>query len=161
MNDVLEHRGRISPDSTKMLVQVILAPPGWWANKEDFDSAFCHRVQALVDTGAEISGISEASIEQLRLFPLNEKKWFVSADQATEQPLYQVDVGIMLPTVDSLKKFHHVSVREVFENKQESIDEGRTQMLIGMDIILHGILHVEDKRFCFGFDPQPYRPIGL
>jgi len=151
MKGELEHRGRINPDNRKMLVQVILAPPGWWASEEDIDPEFCHRVQALVDTGAEISAITDTSIKELKLLDTGETAWFVSADQATEQPLYEVDVGVMLPTVDSLKKFHNVSVREIFENKQESVDEGRTQMLIGMDIILDGILHVEDKRFRFGF----------
>jgi len=152
MSGMLERCGGISPDNKKMLVHVILAPPGWWAKDHSPNSMACHCVQALVDTGATVSGISKASIKQLKL-RTDETAWFVSADRATEKPVYKVDVGVMLPTTKSLKKFHNVSVREIFENKRMPVDEGRTQMLLGMDIILHGALHVEDMRFRLGFNP--------
>jgi len=142
-------RGNIPEVRKKIIVEVVLAPPGTWAEGgcPGNEDVTYHEMKALVDTGATISCITKQAVKELNLSPRQDTEIFVKTAGGETKlcDVYDVDMGIKLPS-GQLIPFSETPLAE-------TRDEG--DMILGMNIITQGSLNIEGMEFHLHFNQQP------
>lgn len=139
---MLVHRGTII--GRKIIMPVWVSPPGWWEGIKH--KAKPVRTEAVIDTGATISCITNQLADKLELVA-EEAQEIITAGGTFEQNLYNIDIRIEFPLPNSERGLTGNPHKE-FSNIEVVANEAN-YMLIGMDIIMRGSLEVHGDKFSF------------
>ena len=108
-----------------------------------------HQCHAMLDTGANASCVSNRLADKMQL-TVRGKKEYASVSQMAAADLYRVNINIPFPPTPGEHKesvtFRYWNNVEVFgiPGVDQSFD-----VLLGMDLICHGALHVSGGQFTF------------
>ena len=107
-------------------------------NQEESHTAF----NALIDTGATGCGLSADLARQIGALPIGKTDVF-TANGVVLVNLYLVDVHVLMEEEDAVVTFSEVQAVEF------PADGSNVPVILGMDLIRHGSLHIAGDFFTF------------
>ena len=105
-------------------------------------------VQALVDTGATRTCISPRAVKTLGVSPIDKKDVHTAAGKV-QKFVYQINAHVMLPHEQEEGEKHFHMKNYILIDVMEADCPPRFDMLLGMDVIRQGSLHVSGEHFTF------------
>lgn len=137
------YSSRVDEYKRQITVPAMVAPSGWWSGRAKA-SISPENVTALIDTGANISSISPHLAKRLGIKPKS-GIYINSADGTSYKKTYDVAIRFLISSSAQTEGYYH-TVHDI-EVAETAGDVNR--IVVGMDIILSGSLHVEDNNFIF------------
>ena len=132
----------------QILINVFITASDVGSDDKNYDTRSAISFRALVDTGATRSCVSHRVVKKMKIEAID-KKQVQTAAGLSESNLYRVNFHIPVVVGGeqyeqklNLKNFFELDVSEV------SLSE-HYDVLLGMDVIMHGALHVSGNQFTF------------
>lgn len=139
-----------------MLVDVWLSAPG---PEDAFDSSDQTPLRGLIDTGAEITGLSDEATRLASLVPIGFRDMRGPHGLERNTPMFVAYLGLVLrpPGRASTPEFIHTRIEPVRTQRISS----NFQVLLGMDVLAHYRLFMGNGEFKLSAvrRPTPRRPL--
>lgn len=120
-----------------------------WLSKPDEQDSFQPNKQSafrgLIDTGAQITGLSEKAIRSAHLVPIGTRDMRGPHGVATDTPMFVAYLGLVFSR--SRASSPPVFLPTRIEPVQTSRISDKFELLIGMDVLKNYSLYVADEQF--------------